>query len=412
MRRQLPMLISMFAGFAGVAAVALAQTPTPIDGSDVILDAAGSSNPTVASNANGVYVAVWLDSGVKAQRRNADGTSAGSVLSVGTGQDPAVAVADSGAFLVVWRVNESGTWKVKKRFYSAADAPTAAADVDADTDGLFMGDVANDASGNFVVTWSENVGSYDYDVRARRYDNTGELPSAEQTVSSGAPKDLGARIAYSAGAQGFLVVWDRDDSDIRARGLNAAGVPTGSDFAVNTYTTGLQIRADVARSREGSFVVAWDGAGSGDVQGVFARRFDAAGAPAGDQFLVNSYTTNSQQRPRVAMDASSNFIVTWTSIGSPGDDNSDSSAQARAFFADGSGLGSQFQVNGYTTQIQSAPDVAMLGGGEFVIAWQRQFYVMPTTTADVRQRRFASELPLFADGFESGNRNAWSSSAP
>ena len=53
-----------------------------------------------------------------------------------------------------------------------------------------------------------------------------------------------------------------------------------------------------------------------------------------------------------------------------------------------------------------------LFGGEFVIAWQRQFYVMPTTTADVRQRRFASDLPLFADGFESGNRNAWSSSVP
>ncbi|MBP9822988.1 MAG: hypothetical protein KBF21_02080, partial [Thermoanaerobaculia bacterium] len=172
------------------------------------------------------------------------------------------------------------------------------------------------------------------------------------------------------------------------------------------------INPDVDRSREGSFTVVWNGAGSGDDSGVFGRRFDGAGAALGAEFLVNSYTTSSQQQPRIAKDASGNFVVSWLSAGSPGTDNSQTSAQGRAFFADGSGLGAQFQANAYTTQQQTTPQVAMLGGGDFVVAWDKNVYIMPTTFLDVRMRRFASALPLFADGFESATPQAWSATVP
>jgi hypothetical protein len=50
----------------------------------------------------------------------------------------------------------------------------------------------------------------------------------------------------------------------------------GSEFLVNTYTTGSQDDPSVAMTRSGDFVVAWDGApgqdGSG--YGVFAQRYD------------------------------------------------------------------------------------------------------------------------------------------
>ena len=100
------------------------------------------------------------------------------------------------------------------------------------------------------------------------------------------------------------------------------------------------------------------------------------------------------------------------SFGSPGNDSSETSAQARAWLADGSPLSPQFQVNTYTTQKQSFPEVAMLGGGDFVVSWEKNVYVMPTTFLDTRMRRFASVLPLFNDGFESANRQAWSASVP
>src|SRR3990167_5237218 len=99
MRRAIALLTALLASVAG------AQTPTPIDANDVIVDAADSFDPAVGGNANGQFVVVWTESGVKAQRFTADGVANGGVLSVGTGSYPGIAVADSGAFLVVWRVN-------------------------------------------------------------------------------------------------------------------------------------------------------------------------------------------------------------------------------------------------------------------------------------------------------------------
>ncbi len=401
----------------GAGSSTSAQTPTPIDGVDVVVDAAGSTRPAVAANSAGEFVVVWTESGIQGQRFSAGGSAIGGAFTVAAvGAYPSVAVADSGTFLVVWRSNESGMWRVKKRFYAANNVPTAAADVDADTDVLLWGDVAADSGGNFVVVWAEDVtGSYDFDVKTRRFDSSGTASAAEQLVSSGTAADRNPRIDYSAGEAGYVVVWDREAAgnyDVRARLLDSSGIPVTADFLVNTYTTVGQLNPDVARSREGSFTVVWEGVGSGDDSGVFGRQFDADGNPLGDAFLLNTFTTSTQQRPRIDVDGSADFVVSWLSFGSPGNDSSETSAQARAWFADGSALSPQFQVNTYTTQKQSFPEVAMLGGGDFVVSWEKNVYVMPTTFLDTRMRRFASVLPLFNDGFESANRQAWSASVP
>jgi hypothetical protein len=153
-------------------------------------------------------------------------------------------------------------------------------DVDADVDVPISGDVAADAAGNHVDVWAEDTtGSYDFDLKSRRFDTAGGAAAPEQLVSSGTAADRNPRIAYSAGEQGYIVVWDREASgnyDVRARLLDSAGIPASADFLVNSYTTAGQINPDVDRSREGSFTVVWNGAGSGDDSGVFGQRFDAA----------------------------------------------------------------------------------------------------------------------------------------
>ena len=236
-----------------IAGAAFAQNPIPLDVADSIIDAANATSAAVASNGSGNFVVVWTDSGINAQRFAADGLALGGPTVVAaSGEQPEVALAESGAFLVVWRDFETGQRRIKKRFYSSASVPTAAADVDADPDGVQAGDVVADGAGNFVVVWSENLGSYDYDVKARRYDNAGNALTAEQAVSSGTASDRAPRVAHSTGADGYVVVWDRETmtgTDIRGRLLDADAIPSSGDFAVNTYTTGTQVRAEVARSR-------------------------------------------------------------------------------------------------------------------------------------------------------------------
>ena len=49
----------------------------------------------------------------------------------------------------------------------------------------------------------------------------------------------------------------------------------------------------------------------GSSDGVFGQRYASSGAPLGPEFRVNTYTTNSQDLPSVASDASGNFVVVW-----------------------------------------------------------------------------------------------------
>jgi hypothetical protein len=170
----------------------------------------------------------------------------------------------------------------------------------------------------------------------------------------------------------FVVVWtsegqDGDGSGVFAQRFTAEGAPLGSEFPVNSFTTGDQASPSVAMDADGDFVVTWESFGQdGSLYGVFAQRFDAAGSTQGGEFLVTTSTTNSQRHPSVAMDADGAFVVAW---GSSGQDGSSSGIFARRFDATGSAQGAEFQVNTVTTDFQGIPTVAMDADGDFVVTW-------------------------------------------
>jgi hypothetical protein len=183
----------------------------------------------------------------------------------------------------------------------------------------------------------------------------------------------------------FVVVWasrSQDDPsdnssagyDIFARRYNAAGNAQGSEFRVNSFTTGFQYVPVVAMDAGGDFVVAWQSRGQDDPSdtsplgdGVFAQRYDAAGSAQGPEFQVNSFTTGSQFGPHIAMDADGDFVVAWQSLGQ---DGSDWGVFGQRHNATGVPQGPEFQVNTTTTNGQLSPAVAMDADGDFVVAWQ------------------------------------------
>src|SRR5215207_1789663 len=101
--------------------------------------------------------------------------------------------------------------------------------------------------------------------------------------------------------------------------LAAAPVPAGAEFRVNVQTTGSQELFSeaphaVAADADGDFVVTWSSSGQdGSGWGVYARRYAADGTPRGAEFLVNQVTANNQWYPNVATDAVGNFVVVWAS---------------------------------------------------------------------------------------------------
>ena len=147
-----------------------------------------------------------------------------------------------------------------------------------------------------------------------------------------------------------------------------AKAPAGAEFRVNTYTTNSQYFAAVAMDADGDFVVAWSGEGDGDTTGIYARRYNAAGVAQGNEFRVNTRTAGNQQLPAVAMDADGDFVVAWEgSVPAGRIPNGDIYAQR--YNAAGVAQGVEFLVNTYTTGNQVAPAIALDTDGDFVIVW-------------------------------------------
>ena len=156
--------------------------------------------------------------------------------------------------------------------------------------------------------------------------------------------------------------------------LFAQAPKVGVEIQVNSYITGRQERASAAMDDDGDFVVVWESLDQdGNLDGVFAQRFDATGARKGIEFQVNAYTTGPgptngiQDQPGVAMDADGDFVVVWRSFSQDG--NSDG-VFARRYDSAGATIGADFQVNSFTTGQQRSPAVAMADDGAFVAAWE------------------------------------------
>ena len=146
-----------------------------------------------------------------------------------------------------------------------------------------------------------------------------------------------------------------------------AAAQVGPDFQVNTYTTGHQLSEGIAVDGSGNFVVAWDSYQDASARGIFGQRFDGSGAFLGSEFQVNTWETSDQRVPVVDFDDSGNFVVAWWGHDQ---DGSNTGIFGQRFDASGSPVGSEFQVNSWTTSTQWYPAIASEGNGDFVIVWE------------------------------------------
>ena len=139
----------------------------------------------------------------------------------------------------------------------------------------------------------------------------------------------------------------------------------GAEFQVNTRTSSNQANPAIAADTNGNFVVVWNSYFSGRSNEIFGRRFGADGSPIGSEFQINTTTSDNQKEPSVVIDAAGNFVVVWYG---PGENEED--IFARRFDPNGQPLGSEFRVNTYTNDRQLYPRVAMNNDGDFIIVWE------------------------------------------
>jgi Ca2+-binding RTX toxin-like protein len=176
----------------------------------------------------------------------------------------------------------------------------------------------------------------------------------------------------------FVIVWrdfsmsggDTSGAAIRAQVFNADGSRFGGEILVNTATTGDQWHPAIAALSDGRFVIGWTeyNAATGDGNGLSAKAqmFDASGAKAGGEIVLNTSTAGAQSMPAMAALAGGGFVATWHD--SLGDGNS-TGVKAQLFTASGVKAGAEFSVNTTTSGFQQTPTVATLADGRFVIVF-------------------------------------------
>ena len=146
----------------------------------------------------------------------------------------------------------------------------------------------------------------------------------------------------------------------------------------------------VAMDLAGDFVVTWQSYGQdGSGYGIYARRYNAAAAAQGNEFLVNNLiTANWQMTPDVGMDANGDFIITWSSFGQdqqastglPVAGYSYYGISCRMFNADGSDYqftdpttgkvtSGEWRVNATLNSNEMTPVIGVGQNEEFAIAW-------------------------------------------
>lgn len=69
----------------------------------------------------------------------------------------------------------------------------------------------------------------------------------------------------------------------------------------------------MAVAGNGDFIVVWSGDRPASGLDVLGQRYDRDGTALGSTFLVNTYTTNGQRFPAVAVAGNGDFVVAWQS---------------------------------------------------------------------------------------------------
>ncbi|CAN5420359.1 hypothetical protein BH10PSE15_BH10PSE15_03280 [soil metagenome] len=206
------------------------------------------------------------------------------------------------------------------------------------------------ADGGHVTFWqSYNEDGSSAGVYGQRYSANGAANGAQFQVNDQTFANQYEISAAGLAGGGFVVTYRDEAGDgsgygVYQRLFGADGKPVGASMRVNVTTDSSQYTPNVVGVPGGGYIVAWvsdnqDGSGSG----IYLRRYDANGTPLdATERLVNVITDNYQYDPQIAVASDGSFVVVFRS------DNTDSYGAGvfgQRFAADGTALGTEFQIN-------------------------------------------------------------------
>lgn len=140
------------------------------------------------------------------------------------------------------------------------------------------------------------------------------------------------------------------DFDCFAVLVEATNSPTGALDRAADDTRPLAIAAD-----DSFFTVTWTDHRNG-IGEIFAQRYRRNGSQVGTNFKVSSAAGYEQKNPSISHNGAGDFVISWH-----GRRTASLDIFARAFNSQSTPLGDDFQLNSETSDLQFLPHVRLLG---------------------------------------------------
>jgi len=219
--------------------------------------------------------------------------------------------------------------------------------------------------GKLIVVWKSTGTSGQF------YDANGNPVLSELTLSDWmngpdvAALENGNFVVVYMAADGWL-------NGISGQLFNPDGDKIGNEFQVNTYTTNEQVTPSITALRDDEFVIMWESTDQdGDRDGIYGQLLRANGTKIGDEFRVNTHTIDRQYRASGTKISNDKFLATWYS---ENQDVSGSSIYGQYFYVNGTKIGGEFPVSSYSTlSSQLTCKGTQLSDGMFVLVFDSYF---------------------------------------
>jgi hypothetical protein len=176
-----------------------------------------------------------------------------------------------------------------------------------------------DASGTTVVVWEGEPQRFDPTQTAvliQRFSPTGQrLGGSFLVTKPSSAKVQAPSIAVNPGGD-FIVVWQYQPDpntprSLRARHVSKDAKPMGQEFVVEADAVADAIVPSIASDSRGNYVVVWTSYGSPYCPSVKGRLYRPDDTPAGPAFDLSSSSNACDQLPKVAFGPNGTFAATW-----------------------------------------------------------------------------------------------------
>ena len=293
-------------------------------------------NPQVAMDANGVGMAVWLQSDGTASQIRSNRFTAGAwgtvtlleVVAPGASRDPQIAIDANGNALAVWSRYDGVSENIWANRYTAGVGWGAASLIETDNAGPATAPkVAFDAAGNALAVWQQSDGLR-RNIWSNRYTagvgwGTAELIEWNNAADANLPQ-----IAVD-GSGTAVAVWEQNGSfgsptriwsNRYTPGSGWGGFPSLIQTDISGGSTANGATPQIALDASGNAIAVWvqpDGA-SDNTPDIWVNRY-TVGSGWGTTANLGQIRINipgaagaSASQPHIAIDANGNALVVWT----------------------------------------------------------------------------------------------------